>query len=302
VPTPQHNETLAALYYAVRRHRGIVITTGEVGTGKTLLLRCLLRLLEDSEDIAYAYLFHNRLSAHDFLQYILLEYGLPAVGRSKSQLLFELGGFIASRNAKQMTTVLIIDEAHLLSDELLEEIRLLSNLETYSDKLLQIVMVGQPELDIKLDSVRLRPLKQRIALRTQLVPLTSTEAQQYIHQRLEIAGATQQDACKIFPSLSVTSIYRASRGYPRLINTICDNALITAYARQMTYVTSELVETVARELKLDVLQQFIAEGVGSDGHADTREDRDLEEVGKPVAGVRALETKLKPGSIKRFRQ
>jgi general secretion pathway protein A len=250
VPTERHNETLAALYYGVRRHKGFVVVTGEVGTGKTLLLRCLLRLLEESHDITYAYLFNNRLSSTEFLQYMLLDFGLPAAGKNKTEMLFELSQFLISRSSRQMTTVLIVDEAHLLSEELLEEVRLLSNLETYDDKLLQIVLVGQPEFDEKLDSKGLRQLKQRIALRTHLSPLSFEETQRYIEQRLQIAGASPS-AASLFSPKAVMLVHRFSRGFPRLINTICENSLITAYARQMPLITPEIVKIVAREFRLD---------------------------------------------------
>lgn len=251
VPTERHNETLAALYYGVRRHKGLVAVTGEVGTGKTLLLRCLLRLLEESRDISYAYLFNNRLSSTEFLQYMMLDFGLPAAGKNKCEMLFDLSQFLVSRSSRQMTTVLIVDEAHALSEELLEEVRLLSNLETYDDKLLQIVLVGQPELDEKLDSRGLRQLKQRIALRTHLMPLSFEETQRYIEHRLEVAGA-ETNAASIFTPKAVSLVYRYSRGYPRLINTICENALITAYAKQVLSVTPEIVKQVAKEFRLDV--------------------------------------------------
>jgi general secretion pathway protein A len=250
VPTERHNETLAALYYGVRRHKGFVVVTGEVGTGKTLLLRCLLRLLEESRDITYAYLFNNRLSSTEFLQYMLLDFGLPAAGKNKCEMLFDLSQFLVSRASRQMTTVLIVDEAHLLSEELLEEVRLLSNLETYDDKLLQIVLVGQPELDEKLDSKGLRQLKQRIALRTHLDPLSFEETQRYIEHRLEVAGA-ESNAGSIFSPKAVSMVYRFSLGYPRLINTICENSLITAYARQAAVVTPDIVKLVAKEFRLD---------------------------------------------------
>ena len=250
VPTERHNETLAALYYGVRRHKGFVVVTGEVGTGKTLLLRCLLRLLEESRDISYAYLFNNRLSSTEFLQYMLLDFGLPATGKNKCEMLFDLSQFLVSRASRQMTTVLIVDEAHLLSEELLEEVRLLSNLETYDDKLLQIVLVGQPELDEKLDSKGLRQLKQRIALRTHLSPLTFEETQRYVEHRLEIAGAGEK-ASSLFSSKALATVFKVSRGYPRLINTICENSLITAYARQTSVITPEIVNLVAKEFRLD---------------------------------------------------
>jgi general secretion pathway protein A len=252
VPTERHNETLAALYYGVRRHKGFVVVTGEVGTGKTLLLRCLLRLLEESRDISYAYLFNSRLSSTEFLQYMLLDFGLPAAGKNKCEMLFDLSQFLVARSSRQMTTVLIVDEAHLLSDELLEEVRLLSNLETYDDKLLQIVLVGQPELDEKLDSKGLRQLKQRIALRTHLAPLNFDETQRYIEHRLEVAGANS-NASSIFSQKALSMVYRFSRGFPRLINTICENSLITAYAKQVTVITPEIVKLVAREFRLDKL-------------------------------------------------
>jgi len=252
VPTKRHNEALAALYYGVRRHKGFVVVTGEVGTGKTLLLRCLLRLLKESKEIAYAYLFNSRLSPTEFLQYILADFGLPSSGKNKSELLLDLGQFLISRGARRLTTVLIVDEAHHLSSEILEEVRLLSNLETTDDKLLQIVLVGQPELDDKLDSVGLRQLKQRIALRAHLGALDAEETKGYIEQRLQIAGA-QSDQEPLFPASTITAVYRHSRGFPRLINTICENALITAYARQMPSVTPEIIADVAKEFRLDVV-------------------------------------------------
>jgi type II secretory pathway predicted ATPase ExeA len=250
VPTPRHNEALAALYYGVRRHKGFVVVTGEVGTGKTLLLRCLLRLLENSKDIAYAYLFNSRLSPTDFLQYVLSDFGLPASGKNKCELLLDLSKFLVGRGSQQMTTVLIVDEAHDLSPDTLEELRLLSNLETAEDKLLQIVLAGQPELDKKLDSVELRQLKQRIALRTQLGALTAKQTQEYIEQRLRIAGA-ESTAAPLLSQQAIAAVHLYSRGLPRLINTICENSLISAYARQSATVTARIVEDVANEFRLD---------------------------------------------------
>jgi general secretion pathway protein A len=210
----------------------------------------LLRLLEESRDITYAYVFNNRLTSTEFLQYMLLDFGLQASGKNKCEMLFDLSQFLVSRSSRQMTTVLIVDEAHLLSDELLEEIRLLSNLETYDDKLLQIVLVGQPELDVKLDSKGLRQLKQRIALRTHLTPLSLEETQRYIEHRLQIAGA-DSSASSLFSPKATAMVYRFSRGFPRLINTICENSLLTAYARQVPVITPDIVKQVAREFRLD---------------------------------------------------
>src|SRR5271155_5259505 len=187
VPTKRHNEALTALYYGIRRHKGFVVVTGEVGTGKTLLLRCLLRLLHQSQDVAYAYLFNGRLSPTEFLQYILSDFGLPVSGKNKTELLLDLSQFVVSRGSKKLTTTVILDEAHHLSADILEEVRLLTNLETAEEKLLQVVLVGQPELDEKLESVGLRQLKQRIAIRARLDALDGDETKGYIERRLQIA-------------------------------------------------------------------------------------------------------------------
>jgi general secretion pathway protein A len=252
VPTTRHNEALAALYHGVRQHKGFVVLTGEVGTGKTLLLRCLLGLLKESKDVAYAYLFNGRLSPTEFLQYILSDFGLPAKGKSKCDLLIDLGQFLVSRGSKKMTTVLIVDEAHHLSADILEEVRLLSNLETTNDKLLQIVLVGQPELDEKLDSVELRQLKQRIAVRTHLGALNADETKRYIERRLQIAGE-EPHSTPLFPEETIAAVYHYSQGLPRLINTMCENSLIAAYARRSSTVSPEIVGYVAKEFRLDVV-------------------------------------------------
>ena len=148
--TKKHNEALAALYYGVKRRKGFVVMTGEVGTGKTLLVRCLLQVLHRA-NVAYAYVFNPRLNPMEFLQYIAGDFRLPTAGKSKSDLLLDLSSFVIARHQKNLTTVLVVDEAHHLSAEVLEEVRLLTNLETPQEKLLQILLIGQPELDEKLD-------------------------------------------------------------------------------------------------------------------------------------------------------
>jgi general secretion pathway protein A len=246
--TKKHNEALAVLYYGVRKHKGFVVLTGEVGTGKTLLLRCMLQLLKDS-GIGYAYIFNSILSPVEFLQYVGGEFGLSWSGKNKSELLLLLGNHLIERQQRKLTTVLIIDEAHHLSPAVLEEVRLLTNLETPQDKLLQILLVGQPELDSKLDSFELRQLKQRIALRAELGALTFDETRGYVHSRLRQAGANA-NAERLFPIETLSAIHRHASGIPRLINTVCENALITAYARQDPWVTADIIEDVARDLRL----------------------------------------------------
>jgi type II secretory pathway predicted ATPase ExeA len=250
VATERHNEALAALYYGIVRHKGVVVVTGEVGTGKTLMLRCLLQLFKSSSEISYAYLFNCRLSPMEFLHYAASDFGLKAdAHQSKSSLLIELSKYVTSRGLQGLTTVLIVDEAHNLSMELLEEIRLLSNLETNDDKLLQIVLVGQPELDLKLDSFELRPLKQRIALRAHLSPLDEQDTGKYIQERLIIAGESPRSE-ELFSAEAVKAIHKYSKGFPRLINTICENALITGYAQQMTTIMPEVIMGIAKDFHL----------------------------------------------------
>jgi general secretion pathway protein A len=248
--TRGHKEALAALCYCVRRHRGISVLTGEAGTGKTLLIGCLLRLFAHS-DIAFAYVFNSRLSSLEFLQYVSADFGLAAWGKAKGEVLHELSKYIVARHQKQLTTVVVVDEAHDLSAEALEETRLLTNLETPEEKLLQILLVGQSELDEKLDSLELRQLKQRIALRSHLEPLDLEETTGYIRHRLRLASA-RPHAGELFPDETIERIYCYSRGIARLINTVCENALIIAFLRQLTSVPSDIIDEVAFDLHLNI--------------------------------------------------
>jgi type II secretory pathway predicted ATPase ExeA len=273
-PTRKHNEALASLYYGVRRHKGFVVLTGEVGTGKTLLVRCLLDLLNRSQ-VSYAYVFNSRLSALEFLQYIAGDFGVSTAGKGKGDLLLDLSSFVVKRYQQKLTTVLVVDEAHHLPIEVLEEIRLLTNLETTQQKLLQILLVGQPELDDKLDSFELRQLKQRIALRTSLGPLNEFETYGYIRRRLELSGANSQ-ATLLFPETTTEAVYRHSRGIPRLINTLCENALINAYARRSATVLPEIIGEVASELRLGIMHAPNPADSGS------KEDRELWQAAKTL--------------------
>jgi general secretion pathway protein A len=249
-PTTRHNEALASLYYGVTAHRGFVVLTGEVGTGKTLILRSLLGLLQ-RRDVAFALIFNPTLSPLEFMRYIAGDFGLPVTGKAKDELIHVLNGFLVQRHQKGLTTILVVDEAHLLSPEILEEIRLLTNLETSQQKLLQIVLAGQPELDQKLDSHELRQLKQRIALRCHLDALSLDETRKYMGRRLQIAGAPA--AGEIFSEPAIEAVFDHSRGIPRLINTICENALLSGYAKQSATITPEIIDGVARDLRLGVV-------------------------------------------------
>ena len=224
--TARHNEALASIVHGVLRHKGFIVVTGEVGTGKTLLVRCLLELLRRQE-IASANIYNPCLSPLEYLRYNVADMGINT------------------------TTVLIVDEAQDLGSELLEEIRLLTNLETSQQKLLQIVLTGQPELDQKMDSPDLRQLKQRIAMRCHLEPMQEEETKSYILRRLQRAGANSH-ATTMFPAETVECIYRYSSGIPRLINTLCENALIAAYAEKAQVVCPPIIDEVAKDLRINV--------------------------------------------------
>ncbi len=246
-PTPRHNEALANLHYGVGRRKGFIVITGEVGTGKTLLVRCLLAELRKG-NIAFGYVFNPLLSTMEFFQYIMADLGLPYAGRSKTEILLDLNRFLIQRHARGLITALVVDEAQDLRPDLLEEIRLLTNLETSQQKLLQIVLLGQPELETLLDSPELRQLKQRVALRCQLLPLDEQQTRSYVLSRLERAGVMPGAA--VFSDESLSTLYEYSRGIPRVINNLCENAMVSAYARQQKPITSDIIAEVAADFRL----------------------------------------------------
>jgi len=248
-PTPCHNEALALLNYGVLRRKGFVVVTGEVGTGKTLLVRCLLDSLT-LHKVASAYIYNPILSVRSFLEQVLTDLGLSAATRSKSEALSRLNDYLMARSRDGQTTALVVDEAQLLSWDLLEEIRLLTNLETTQHKLLQIVLAGQPELERKLDSHQLRQLKQRVGLRCNLRVLELQEVEGYIHRRLELAGANRNENV-IFSRAAIEAIYRISKGIPRLVNTLCENCLMLGYGLQLGQITPAMVREVASDFRLD---------------------------------------------------
>ena len=244
--TEKHCEALANLVYGIRERKGFLVLSGEVGTGKTTLVNALLDTLERT-GVLSAFIFNPILSSTEFFEYLLADLNLKCDAQSKSQSLIKLNSLLLERYRSGQITVLIVDEAQNLSAEILEEIRLLTNLETATEKLLQIVLVGQPELSLKLNSPELRQLKQRISLRCTLDPLTLSETKEYIKTRLEIAGLPNQ---QIFSDSCVAEIYRYSGGIPRLINIICDNALLTAYACDSRNIGIEIIREVSEDLEL----------------------------------------------------
>jgi general secretion pathway protein A len=246
-PTPRHNEALANLHYGVGRRKGFIVITGEVGTGKTLLVRCLLSELRKN-NIAFGYVFNPLLPVVEFFQYIMADFGLPYSGRTKTEMLLDLNRFLIQRHARGLITALVVDEAQALRTELLEEIRLLTNLETSQQKLLQIVLMGQPELEIVLDSPELRQLKQRVALRCQLQPLDGPQTHAYVLSRLERAGAPAQPA--IFTEDALDKVHEYSRGIPRIINNLCENSMVNAFAHEQHSVTADMITEVAADFRL----------------------------------------------------
>ena len=246
--TPLHNEALASLVYGVKERKGFVVTTGEVGTGKSLLVHCFLQWLTRMS-IPFSHIFNTRLSTLEFLQYFISDLGMPIL-QNKAGILIRLNQYLIEQYRRGSTTVLVVDEGQLLEAEVLEEIRLLTNLETVEQKLLQIILVGQPELEHKMDSPGLRQLKQRIAFRCRLNPLSREQTRAYIEHRLRIAGANSH-AAQLFPESSVNAIEEYSRGIPRLINTLCENALIEGYARQSHVITAEMIRQIATDSRLE---------------------------------------------------
>ncbi len=191
--TERHCEALANLVYGIRERKGFLVLTGEVGTGKTTMINALLDTLERA-GILSAFIFNPLLSAAEFFEYLLADLNIKGDYKNKSHALIKLNNLLLERYRAGKPTVLIVDEAQNLSTENLEEIRLLTNLETATEKLLQIVLVGQPELSLKLNSAELRQLKQRVSLRCNLEPLSQTEVKEYINTRMEIAGCSETDS------------------------------------------------------------------------------------------------------------
>jgi general secretion pathway protein A len=243
----QHEEALANLIYGVQSRKGFILLTGEVGTGKTTMLECLRDHL-DSHHTPFAFLFNSRMTPDQFFEMIAWDFDLQCTRTSKTEVLFALNNMLLERANRNQTTALIVDEAQNLDWEVLEEIRLLGNLENRRGKMVQIVLSGQPELDAKIEKQEYRQLKQRIALRCRLKAFSPAETAEYIGSRLARAGLRDQT---VFPVNVMLEIHRRTQGIPRLINLVCDNMMLTAFAMETRLATMETLEEVSRDLHLE---------------------------------------------------
>jgi type II secretory pathway predicted ATPase ExeA len=238
-----HREALAHLLYGIEQGEGFISVTGEVGTGKTTLCRTLLERLDGDTELAF--LFNPSRTALELLQSICSEFGLPAEGLTRRALMSQLNHFLLEQKRAGKRVLLIIDEAQTLSDSTLEQVRLLSNLETSREKLIQILLLGQPELDRKLDMRALRQLRQRISVRWQLDPLSAQETRAYVRHRLAVAAGEPKD---LFSEPALREVHRRTGGVPRLVNQLCDRALLAGYAARAAQIGPRLVRAAAREI------------------------------------------------------
>jgi len=243
--TPSHTEVMANLHYGIESGKGLVVVTGEVGTGKTTILRWMMQRLDRT--VLVAYVFNPRLTVPEFYQHITTLFDVKE-WETKSELLIALGRTLESRHSRGLRTVLIIDEAQGLSPYVLEEIRLLSNFESDTAKQLQIVLTGQPELRDVLNDPDLRQLKQRVALRCEIKALPNVEeTERYITSRLLVAGADRTD---IFSPGAIDYIFRCSEGIPRQINNLCDNAMLSGFAAGESIIGRSIIEEVADQFDM----------------------------------------------------
>jgi general secretion pathway protein A len=237
--SPGHQEALASMIYGIKEKRGFISIIGEIGIGKTTLLHTLFKELGD--EIKTVFIFNTKITFTELLQNILIELNLTPAGDNKTALISQLNDYLIARLAENETVAIIIDEAQNLSSEVLEELRMLSNLETPKEKLLQIVLVGQPELDFILRSQNLRQLKQRIAINCYLTALNREDQMKYIAHRMTIAG---HKGNQVFTPGALELICKHSRGIPRLINIFCDNALLTAYGKELSRVDADVMQEI----------------------------------------------------------
>ena len=241
-----HKRALTYLDYAIRERAGFILLTGEIGSGKTTLIRSLINKYQDS--MVLARVFNTRVSSEQLISMINDDFEIAAKSGEKTELLHNLNEFLIEQYAKGNKPVLIIDEAQNLTPEILEDVRMLSNLETDNAKLLQIILVGQPELRQTLASPGLMQLRQRICFYCHIQPLKQEEVEEYILHRLEIAG--NREAVLISPT-AIDTIWRYSRGIPRLINIICDFLMLSAFAEETKQIDEEMVRDIVGDLDFE---------------------------------------------------
>jgi len=281
--TRQIQEALAGLTYGIQNRKGFIMLTGEVGTGKTTLLNRLLGWLR-GQRVATAYIFNSRLEVNHLFDFIMSDFDIPYESQEKSHVLLRLNQWLLERYRAGETAVLIIDEAQNLSNEVLEEIRLLTNLETATEKLLQIVLTGQPELEEKLRQPQLRQVRQRITISCRTAPLSLDETFGYIGERLRIAGANGEP---VFSKEAIQMVHLYSRGIPRVVNLLCEHSMINAYVDSLRPVPAHLVEEVAREFKLDEIAP-VAGGALSSGQQTANTQVLLDNVNEMLGRLRHI--------------
>lgn len=292
--TPQQREALSNLQYALATSKGFTLILGEAGTGKTTLVLAALAGIADTPS-RYVLVNNPTLGRQEFYEFLAAEFRLsPSAAQSKAGFLAELKRDIEARFAAGGLTGLIVDEAQSLPHELLEEIRLLGNLETPTTKLLNVVLCGQPELADRLNESSLRQLKQRVALRCELRPLTLREAASYIAGRLRIAGGAPAD---IFTRDAIEAIYAASKGIPRTVNVLCDNALIGGFAAQLKPIPRSVIDDVCRDFDLGPAREAAEEYPQEDAPPTApRPPADA----PPASGDRQMFQSLAPKPKRRF--
>ncbi len=280
--TKEIEEALSALMYGVQNRKGFITLTGEVGTGKTTLINRLVDWLHQRR-VRTAFLFNSRMNTNQLFDFILADFGITCESSTKSQQLTRLNQWLLERYRAGETTVLIVDEAQNLTYAVLEEIRLLTNLETSTEKLLQIVLSGQQELEDKLKLPQLRQLRQRIMLRCKTVPLTKEQTHDYIAERLRIAGASGE---LIFSPKTVETIHVYSMGIPRVVNLLCEHALINAYVEQQRPISPKIVEDVAHEFQLDEVEPTAPAGSTSIGADVYNSEAFIQNLGEALSRFR----------------
>jgi general secretion pathway protein A len=243
--TAQHREAISGLAYAILSRKGFAVLTGEAGTGKTTVVSKVLHCLP--ERVRFSLIINPTVTPSEFVEMAMLDFQIPEVPASKAQRIFKLQQFLLDNRATGHRSALVVDEAHKLSKEVLEEIRLLGNFERHDEKLLQILLIGQPELDDVLNREDLRQFKQRVALRFSIEPLSAGEMEKYIaHRWAKAGGKSPQPFCEA----AIAQIAILSRGIPRIVNAVCDNALVVGFCQNSRKITAEHVHEAAQDLRL----------------------------------------------------